>query len=313
MTHYRNLQFYVRQGLKLTKIHRILSFSQTTWLKGWVDLCTAQRQNARSEFERNLAKFQVNATYGKTMEQVRKRANLRLIADPVKLLKAVSKPSYREAQIINKDLVMVRAARQKVTLNKPIAVGFCILELSKLVMYGFYYDYLKTKYQNRCLLLFTDTDSLCCEIQTADIYRDMSESMDLFDTSNFDEDHALYSKHNHLVLGKMKSETGSTAPLEFVGLRAKMYSLSCGKKSQKKAKGIKKHYVRKRVQHQSFLDVLRNSSYTTNAKFRLFRSTNHVVSTAEITKLCLSALDDKRYIMSDGMHTLAYGHYLLIN
>jgi len=313
VTHYRNLQFYVKQGMKMTKIHRILSFSQSTWLKGWIDLCTAQRQNARSEFEADLAKLQANATFGKTMEQVRKRANLRLIADPVKLLKAVSKPSYREAQIINKDLVMVRAAQQKVTLNKPIAVGFCILELSKLAMYEFYYNYLKTKYQNRCSLLFTDTDSLCCQIQTADIYQDMSESMDLFDTSNFDKDHALYSTHNHRVLGKMKSETSSTAPLEFVGLRAKMYSLSCGKKSQKKAKGIKKHYVKKRLQHQSFLDVLHNSSHTTNAKFRLFRSTNHVINTVEMTKLCLSALYDKRYILSDGMHTLAYGHYSLIN
>ena len=114
------------------------------------------------------------------------------------------------------NLVMVRAARQKVTLNKPIAVGFCILELSKLAMYEFYYDYLKTKYQNRCSLLFTDTDSLCCEIQTVDIYQDMSESMELLDTSNFDKDHTLYSTHNHRILGKMKSETGSTAPLEFV-------------------------------------------------------------------------------------------------
>ena len=86
---------------------------------------------------------------------------------------------------------MVRAARQKVELNKPIAVGFCILELSKLAMYEFYYGYLKTKYQNQCSLLFTDTDSFCCEIQTTDIYQDMSESMDLFDTSNFDTDHAI--------------------------------------------------------------------------------------------------------------------------
>lgn len=112
---------------------------------------------------------------------------------------------------------MVRAARQKILLNKPIAVGFRILELSKLIMYKFFYNYLKPKYQERCRLLFTDTDSLCCEIQTADLYSDMGEAMDLFDTSNFDPDHRLYSKKNHRVLGKMKSETGSTPPLEFVG------------------------------------------------------------------------------------------------
>jgi len=208
---------------------------------------------------------------------------------------------------------MVRGARQKVLLNKPIAVGFCILELSKLVMYKFYYDYLKPKYQERCTLLFTDTDSLCCEIQTPDLYHDMSEAMDMFDTSNFVSDHPLYSKQNYRVLGKMKSETGSVPPTEFVGLRAKMYSLSCANKSQKKAKGIQKRYVKKHVQHQSFLEVLRNTSTTTNAKFRQFRSTNHVLNTVEISKLCLSALDDKRYVLDDGERTLAYGHYSLVN
>jgi len=95
------------------------------------------------------------------MEQMRNRQNTCLIADPAKLRKAVSKPFYRQAQIINPDLVMARAAKQKILLNKPIAVGFCVLELSKLLMYTFYYDYLKPKYEARCKLLFTDTDSLC--------------------------------------------------------------------------------------------------------------------------------------------------------
>ena len=184
------------------------------------------------------------------MEQVRHRQNIRLIADPAKLRKAVSKLSYRMSQIINADLVMVRAARQKVVLNKPIAVGFCILELSKLIMYKFYYDYLKPRYGDYCKLLFTDTDSLYCEIQTDDLYNDMFEAMDLFDTSNFEPYHPLYSTRNHRVLGKMKSETGSVSPHEFVGLRAKMYSLSCGNKSQRKMKDIKKKYVKKHVRHQ---------------------------------------------------------------
>ena len=188
-------------------------------------------------------------------------------------------------------------------------MGFCILELSKLTMYKFYYDYLKPKYQDKCSLLFTDTDSLCCQIETADLYRDMGEAMDNFDTSNFEPDHPLYSKKNQRILGKMKSETGSTPPLEFVGLRAKTCSLSSGNKSQKEVKGIKKNYVRKNVQHQSFVNILRNTASTTQAKFRLFKSTNHVLNTIEMTKLCLSAFDDKRYILDDGISTLAYGHY----
>jgi len=132
--HYRNLQFYMKQGLKLRKIYKVISFTQSPCLKPWIDLCTSQRQNAKSDFEADLAKLQANSTYGKTMENVRNRQNIRLIADPAKLLKALSKPSYQESKIINADLVMVRAGRRKVTLNKPIAVGFAILELSKVIM-----------------------------------------------------------------------------------------------------------------------------------------------------------------------------------
>jgi len=244
VTHYRNLQFYVKHGLRVTKIHRVISFTQSRWLKSWIDVCTKQRQNAKSDFEVDLPKLQANATFGKIMEQVHNRQNIRLIADPAKLRKAVSKPSYRLAQIINQDLVMVRAQKQKVLLNKPIAVGFCILDLSKLIMYKFFYDYVKPRYGKKCKLLFTDTDSLCLEIETFDLYNDMSEAMDLFDTSNFEPDRPLYSAQNHRVLGKMKSKTGSLPPLKFVGLRAKICSLSCGKKSQKKVKSMKKNYVR---------------------------------------------------------------------
>ena len=116
--HYRNLQFYLNHGLKLDKIHRRISFTQSPWLKPWIDLCT---ETARSDFESDLAKLQADATFGKTMENVRQRVNLRLIADSDKLLKATAKVSFRRSQIINCDLVLMRAVRQKVTLNKPIA------------------------------------------------------------------------------------------------------------------------------------------------------------------------------------------------
>ena len=222
--------------------------------------------------------------------------------------------SFRQSEIINSELVMVRAARTKVKLNKPIAVGFSILEISKLIMYEFYYGYLKAKYQERCSLLFTDTDSLCCEIQKEDLYRDMGENLELFDTSNFEVGHPQYSTSNRRILGKFKSETGSIPPKEFVGLRAKMYSLDVPgntAKSQRKAKGIQKHYVKKHMHHGQFLEVLRHAGKNTMCRFRAFRSTNHVVNTVEMTKLCLCAFDDKRYILGDGIHTLAYGHYSL--
>jgi len=153
----------------------------------------------------------------------------------------VSRPTFRCAEIINDDLTLVRGACQRVTLNKPISVGFSILEISKLVM--FEYDYLKPKYSDRCKLLFTHTDSFCCHIQTEDLYKNMSQNLDLFDTSNFETTHPLYTTKNHRALGNFKSETGSLASLEFVGLRAKMYSLLVPdnpKECKIRAKGIKK-------------------------------------------------------------------------
>jgi len=117
---------------------------------------------ARDEFKSDLAKLQANATFGKTMEQVRHRVNVCLICDLNKLAKAMSRPTFRRAEI--DDLTLVRGACQRVTLNKLISVGFSILEICKLMMYEFYYDYLKPKYLDRCKLLFTDTDSFCCHI-----------------------------------------------------------------------------------------------------------------------------------------------------
>jgi len=158
------------------------------------------------------------------MQQVRHHVNVRLICDPNKLAKAVSRLTFRCAEIINNDLTLVRGARQRVTLNKPISVCFSILKISKLVMYEFYYDHLKAKYSDRCKLLFTDTTPFaaifrqktctktCQKTWTCSILVILKPPI-----------HCIRLKHR--VLSKFKSENGSLTPLEFVGLRAKMYSL----------------------------------------------------------------------------------------
>jgi len=160
----------------------------------------------------------------------------------------------------------------------------------------------------------SSTQTLCCEIGTRDLHEDFGEILDGLDTSNFDASLPQYLTDNRRALGKFKSETGSVAPKEVVGLRAKMYSLNVPgdpRRSFKKAKGIQKHYVKKEVNHRQFLDVLRRDRKDTRSEFRNFKSTNHVINTLEINKLCLCAFDDKRYILNDGIRTLASGHYLL--
>jgi len=279
--HYRNLQFCIRHGLVLNKIHRIIAFEQKRCLEPWISYCTRRRQMALDEFESDLAKWQVNATFGKTMEHVRNRVNIRLIADPKKLAKAVSRPTFRQAELINDDLTMVRGAHQRVTLNKPISVGFAILEISKLIMYQFYYDYLKPKYGDNCTLLFTDTDSFCCHIQTDDICQDIAKNASLFDTSNLSPLTPSIPRQTIACSVSLKSETGSVAPRKSVGLRAKMYSLHVPvnkKQSKIRAKGIKKSYVNKNVRSEQFLNVLTTQN-STNSRFRAFQSHNRVLQT----------------------------------
>jgi len=309
VTHHRCLQFYLKHGLELTKIHRVVSFTQRPFMLPFIRYCNEGRKNAESDFESSLYKLLANAFYGKTVENVRKRSNVRLICDPVKLVRAVGKASYKRSQIINEDLALVENARTKIVLSKPIAVGCTILEIAKLVMYEFYYECLLPKFSDRLHLCFTDTDSFICHIESEDLLADLRSISDRLDTSNFERDHPLFSESNRRALGKFKSETADVPPTEFCGLRSKMYSLATldGTRSFTKAKGVPRTYVKKHVRHEQYLHVLNRWSVT-SCKFRAFRSKNHRLTTRELSKVCLSCVDDKRHLLHDAVHSLAYGH-----
>ena len=165
------------------------------------------------------------------------------------------------------------------------------------------------RYGSNSRLLFSDTDSLCYELTTDDVYRDMADYSDLLDTSGYPRDHPLYSPVNAKVIGKMKDECNGQPPLEFVGLRSKMYSLLTydDNMTKRTAKGVKKRYVAKHLRHDMYLRTLLNKTIE-HAKYRLFRSRAHKIETVEFSKVALCAYDDKRYVLDDGIATLAYGH-----
>jgi hypothetical protein len=310
--HYRNLQLYVSLGMKVTKIHRAVSFTQSCWIKPYVDFNTEKRQQACNEFQKNFFKMVINAIFGKSMENVRDHTLVNLVCDPVKFLKMVSKPQIKQFSIVNEDTVLVQRIKAVVTLNKPIYTGFCVLDLSKLLMFDFHYNVMRAKYGDGATLLMTDTDSLCYSIKTRDFYQDMSSMMDLFDTSEYPTDHPLFSRKNAKVLGKMKDECFGEPAVEFVGLRSKMYSLLVDRKKPSKmtAKGIKRNYVKKHVRHEMYLNTLLERTCT-HAQFMNFRTRRHRIETVQFYKKCLAAYDDKRYVQDDGIRTLAYGHYSL--
>ena len=310
--HYKNLIQCLDMGLKIKHIHRGIRFVESEWMKPYIDKNTNLRSKAKNNFEKDFYKLMNNSVFGKTMENIRNRVDVKLVNTKEKLRKLVAKPNFKSRKIFNENLVSVHMKKTKLTMNKPVYLGMCILDLSKTIMYDFHYNYIKSKYGDKAKLLFTDTDSLMYEIQTEDFYKDISGDVkDRFDTSDYPENHpsGIPTGLNKKVLGMMKDEAGGKIIIEFVGLRAKLYSFIMEEGGEiKKCKEIKKQVVESSISHEDYKTCLLTGKEQLR-KQNILRSYNHEVYTEEVNKVALSALDDKRYILSDGIHTLAWGHY----
>ena len=310
VVHCENLKLYEKLGLVITKIHRGIQFEESAWLKEYIDLNTKLRMKATNAFEKDFFKLMNNAVFGKTMENIRKRVDIRLVHSEKKAQKLVNKPNFEHLTIFDENLVAIHMKKTMLYHNKPVYLGMCILDLSKTLMYDFNYNYMKVKYNDKATLLFTDTDSLMYETETNDFYKDINPDVhDIFDTSNYPEDHpsGLSTGVNNKVLGMFKDEAGGKQITEFVGLRAKLYSFKIDDIGEKKCKGVKKTVVNKSLSFQDYKDCLCKQQSLLK-KMNVIRSHLHIVYTEEVNKVALSADDDKRVIMDDNIHTLAYGH-----
>ena len=237
--------------MKLITIHRILSFKQINWLKSYVDFNTEKRKQSPDEFSKNMYKLLNNCNYGKTIENQRKRMNVKLVNDKKVYQRCVNKPNFLSQKLFDKNFFTLHCSRRVLTLSKPIYVGFCILELSKLLMYQFHYDYVLKTFDN-VKLLFTGTDSLVYEIKGGNVYEQCFKDKLLFDFSGYSKDSVYYDDSNKKVLGKMKEELDGVKIGEFVGLKSKMYSLiACNDKDVNKAKRV--NLV---LKHEEYVDVL---------------------------------------------------------
>ena len=271
---------------------------------------TGLRKKATSDFEKDLYKLMNNSVFGKTMENLRKRVSVNLVrtGEQRRLEKMIASPRFARANIFDDDLAAVQIHKSKLVLNRPVYVGMSVLDLSKLLMYDFYYNQLKTQYGEHCDLLYTDTDSLLLEIQTTDVYKDIEKQIQLYDTSDYPKNHYLHSMENKKVLGKMKDECAGRPISEYVGLRPKMYSIleACGS-NIKKAKGVKKIVVKKQIRHEQYKECLFDCK-THRHEMNVLRSKGHKIYGQRLNKISLSPFDSKRYILDNGKDTLAYGH-----
>ena len=233
--------------MKLIKVHQVIEFDQEAWLKEYINFNTELRKKANNEFEKDFFKLMNNAVFGKTMENVRKHRDIKLVKTDKKRNKLVSEPNYHTMKLIDDNLTIIEMKKVKVKMNKPIYLGLSILDISKITMYEFWYDFIKSKYGNRAKLCYMDTDSFIINIKTEDFYEDISENvMERFDTSNYIYNRPLPKNINKKVLGLIKDELGGGIITEFVALRPKAYSYKTNDDIElKKAKGTKQCVLKK--------------------------------------------------------------------
>ena len=309
--HHETLKLYLSLGLKLTKIHRGIKFEESAWLKPYIDLNTNLRAKATNDFEKDFFKLMNNSVFGKTMENIRNRVDIRLVTRESQAKKLTCKPNYQHHTIFCENLTAVHMKKVSLKFNKPVYLGMSILDLSKTLMYDFHYNYIKPKYGDSAKLLFTDTDSLAYEIQTEDFYRDISSDVkSKFDTSNYPKDHpsGILTGVNKKVIGMFKDEASGKQIAEFVGLRAKLYSYRVEEYyEEKKCKGVKKAVIKKTITFNDYKDCLFDNKPAMR-KMNVIRSHLHTMYTETVNKIALSPFDDKRLIQKDKIHTLAYGY-----
>ena len=200
-------------------------------MKGYIDFNTQLRTKAKNDFEKDFYKLMNNSVFGKTKESVRKHRNIKLVTSKEGYLKAVMKPNFKSEVLFGENLMGCEMGKVKVVMNKPIYLGQAILDLSKIIMYEFHYDYMLPKYGERLNPCYMDTDSLTYNIGTGDFYKDIAD---------------LPIELNKKVIGLMKDELGGEIMEEFVTLRPKLYSYRTSSKESKKCKGIRNALLEKR-------------------------------------------------------------------
>ena len=316
--HGRNLARYLSLGMKLKTIRRGISFKERPFMKCYIDKNTELRAKGKNAFEKDFFKLMNNSVFGKTMENLRKRVSIELVKDVERAEKLVNKPNFADVKIFDEFLIAVKMRKTRVVMNKPIFAGMTTLDLSKLLMFDFQYGYVKKKWEN-CSVLYTDTDSLVLEIETEDFFADIAADVpEWFDTNNFSPKHPAVEKalpivpENNKKIGLMKDDCDGAIMTEFVALRPKLYSFLVEAneeiREKQRAKGVKKCMIKKSLRHANFVKCLMTKE-SQMRKQSFFRSRDHHLFTENMTKIALSAKDDKRIILGNGIDTLALGHW----
>ena len=309
VVHIRSLKQALNHGLILKKVHRVIQFNQEAWLKPYIDMNTELRKKAKNDFEKDFVKLLNNAVFGKTMENVRKHRDVKVVTTDKRRNQLVKEPNYYAIKVFSENLLAIEMKKTKVTMNKLIYLGLSILEVSKMLMYEFWYDSMKPKYGDNVKLWYMDTDSFIIYIKIEDFYKDIADDVECkFDTSNYEVDRPLPTGKNKKVIRLMKDELGRKIIKEFVALRPKTYAyLTDDCEEDKKTKGSKKCVIKRDLKFNDYKDCLLNDNVVLKSQQR-FKGEWHDVYTENVNKIALSHNDNKRLLTFDKITTYPYGY-----
>ncbi|XP_074038757.1 uncharacterized protein [Leptinotarsa decemlineata] len=268
--HYRNLKQALEHGLILKKIHRVLKFKQSTWLKPYIDLNTRLRTAASNDFEKNLFKLMNNAVFGKTMENLRKHSDVRLVTSWDGRYGAearISNPRFKSLTVFDENLAAIELGKSEIFFNKPIYVGMVVLDLAKLTTYNFHYEYMAPRFGENFCAVYTDTDSLIYEIINYDPYEMMkNDCHQYFDTSDYQSDN-IYDipRVNKKVIGLMKDENNGKLMIDFIGLRSKLYSTKTAT-SEDQITDLKERLKQENYENDEINQIVANFGVSKKAK-----------------------------------------------
>ena len=248
--------------------------------------------------------------FGKTIENVRDHRDITIVTSDKRRSILASEPNYHSTKYISKDLIIMEMRKTEIKMNKPIYLEQAILDISKTLMYEFWYDYIKPKYEEKARLCYMDTDSFVMYIKTEDIYKDIAGDVERwFDTSNYAEKdkRPLPIGKNKKVIGKFKDELGGKIMSEFCALKARAYAFKLDVDTEvKKAKSTKKCIGKREITFKNYVDAFFKDKARIKSQ-QQFRSDYHKVYTEGVNKIALSSNDDKRIQTFDKVTTYPYG------
>jgi hypothetical protein len=309
------LQQAISYGLLLRTVHGAVEFKQSAWMLDYIMINAELRSKATSKFAETFFKYMVNSVYGKCLENVRKYKNIKIVTSAEELDKLVSLPTFEGRIIYDENLAAVLLKKESMYVNKPIFVGWCVLETSKLFMYNFYYGVMRPHFHGNITAIYGDTDSFFFIIRCENIEEELKKLGQYFDFSNYEKSHPLYSNKNERKYGFFKDECAGKIVIEWVALRAKAYAVRFEYQKYKYAlKGVGRSVVGSEITFRDYLRCFRED-VTIRATFKKIVSRKHRVYTEELNKVALSPLSDsqhdKRFVLPDSIHTLPFGHMSL--